>query len=432
MRYRWIIAGLVAALGLVADTARGQDAAWDKLVARGQTGENWDGGRTNDDPQIWAPIGAYQHDGSGLFTGFEFVLLNQPRNLGNQPLAYRGVLVNFGVPFFPGILDSPPLQAVPPGTFLGSAQEALNTEDLGRRSWAAGTRFTLGYRMENGWSVSLSWLHLFDTKYSGGAGPQGPDFPNTGTRDVNTFLFSPVYNFSADFVGRNPFPNPPFFVNPTQGIWNAATDMTILYTQRFDNWDLAGRFPVYESENARSYAIAGGRFSWIWERFQWRTSKPELINDGTSFQFQTTGDSTARYLNTQSQRMYGPMIGVGHEVMLYGGPIGAFGVGFEGTGAALLNITKQRVKYIREDERTQAKRAWIENTLIPNVNLSLNLTYQPFDGMSLRVGYNAFNYFGTYYMKEPVSFNVGALDPAYGNEAWRLLHGVNAGFSYTW
>ena len=369
------------------------------------------------------PIGAYQHDGSGIYTALEFVMMSTPRNLGNQPIAYRGILLNTGTNNGP---------TVAPGGFLGSREVALNTEDLGRTSWDPGYRLSLGYRLDNGTTFSISWLHFFGAKYTGGAGLIGQNLFNPGQFAENTFVTAPVYNFGPDWVGRNPFPNPPFLTNPTSGIWNAASDMTIVYTQRFDNWDLAGRFPVFETENARSYAIAGGRFSWYWERFEWRTVKPELVVDGTSFQFSPSPDSTARYLNTLSQRMYGPMIGFGHEVMLYSGAAGAFGFGFEATAAALLNITKERAKYIREDEVTQVKRSWSEFNLVPNANIGVNISWQPFDGLQFKLGYNMFNYFNTYYMQEPVSFNFGALDPAYGNRLWRVMHGMNVGMAYTW
>jgi hypothetical protein len=413
MRNRLIFTGLMVAAGLLvgpaAQTARAQ---WDRSG--------------NEETTLPLPIGAYQHDGSGIFTAAEFILLSTPRNLGNQPIAYRGLLFNTGLPGNGGT----PTTA--PGGFLGSREVALNTEDLGRTSWNAGYRLTVGYRTDSGTTFSLSWLHLFGAKYSGGAGPIGPNIFNPGRFSENTFLTSPVYNFSQDFVGRNPFPNPPFFANPTTGIWNGATDMTIMFTQRYDNWDAAGRFPVYETENARSYAIAGGRFSWLWERFEWRTVKPELVNDGVSFQFAPNPDSTARYVNTLSQRMYGPMVGFGHEVNLYSGRGGAFGFGFEGTAAALLNVTKERAKYKREDEATQAKRSWGEFNVVPNANLAVNLSWQPVNGMQFKLGYNMFNYFNTYYMQEPVSFNVGAIDPAYGNRFWRVMHGFNVGMGYTW
>src|SRR5436305_1216910 len=137
-----------------------------------------------------------------------------------------------------------------------------------------------------------SRLHLLSAQYTGGAGAQGPSFTTPGGSGENLFLFAPVYNFGHLFVGRNPFPPIPFFVNPTNGIWNAATDMTIKFTQRFDNWDAVGRFPVFETENARTYAIAGGRLSWLWERFEWRTVKPTIFTpDGVDCQFEETPDS---------------------------------------------------------------------------------------------------------------------------------------------
>jgi hypothetical protein len=404
MRNRWIMAALVATAGLLAspaaERAHAQATGWDMSG--------------NEESPLWAPVGTYQHDGSGIYTGIELVYLSQQRTLGNQTIAWRGFAQNFL------------------GGWVGSREVALSSEELGRTTWGAGYRATLGYRMENGWNFSISWLHLFDVKYTGGAGPIGPNIFNPGELGANMFISSPVYNFSQDFAGHNPFPNPPFTVNITAGIWNAATDMTLVFTQRFDNWDLAGRFPVFETENARSYAIAGGRFSWIWERFQWRTVKPEVVFDGTNFVFDHSPESAARYLNTLSQRMYGPMVGVGHEVMLYSGQAGAFGIGTELTGALLLNIGKERAKYIREDESTQVKRAWWEQTLTPNINAQVNLTWQPFDGVQFRVGYNFLNYFNTKYMQEPVSFNAGALDPAYGTKFWRLIHGTNFGVAFTY
>lgn len=412
MRNRWITAGLLAAGLLLNGTARGQGPGWDL------TG--------NEPKPLWAPLGPYQHDGSGFYAGVEFMLLSQKRPVGKQDIAYRGVIVTLGSP---GANGAPLIE---PGQFEGSREIALDTDSFGRTSWGIAQRITVGYRMEDGTNLYVSWLHMFDVKYSAGAGVIGPHLFNPGNFDANTFITAPVYNFSPDFVGRNPFPNPPFTGNPTVGIWDAASDMTLLFTQRFDNWNVGAKLPVFETENARSYAMAGGQLSWLWERFQWRTSKPELIVDQTTqeFGFQTQADSAARYLNTLSQRMYGPYIGAGHEVMLYSGAGGAFGAGVELTGALLLNIVKERAKYIREDESTQAKRAWGQYSFVPNFNVNWNLTWQPTEGITFRAGYNLYNFFNTYYMKEPVSFNVGALDPAYAKKFWRPIQGFNAGVAF--
>ena len=422
MRNRWIITGVLVAAGLLTGfrPAVAQPTAWDVSG--------------NDEFTVPAPIGTYQHDGSGWYLGTEFMILNQARVVGDQLIAIRGLLLTTGTPSFPGGGSplTPGITGFPPGTFLGSREEALRSGQLGRTSWDPGYRMTFGYRMENGWNFSLSWLHTFGVKYSGGAGIQGPNFESPGGLAQNTFLFAPVYNFDHNFVGQNPFPNPPFFVNPTSGIWNGASAMTILFTQRFDEWNAAGRFPVFETENSRSYAIAGGRFAWLWERFGWRTVKVGSINDGSSFQFQETPDSAAMYSNVISQRMYGPMIGTGHEVNLYSGTGGAFGAQFEATGALLVDIAKFRAKYEREDKVTQAKRAKSDVAIVPNVDLTFNLTWQPVDGLTFKAGYNLFSFFNTYYMKDPVAFNVGALDPPYSSQFYRSIRGFNFGMGYTW
>jgi len=128
--------------------------------------------------------------------------------------------------------------------------------------------------------------------------------------------------------------------------------------------------------------------------------------------------------------MYGPMVGVGHEVILYAGPGGSFGIGTECTASALLNIIKERAKYEREDRGTEAKRSWNELGLVPNVDWTINLTWQPVDGVTFRAGYNIFTYFNTRYMDEPVSFNVGAIDPSYSKQFLRIMHGVNVGAAF--
>ena len=144
MRNRWIKTGLLVAAGLLtgpaADRAQAQPTAWDVSG--------------NEHPPVWAPIGTYQHDGSGWYTGIEFVIMNQPRAIGHQRVAIRGFVDSAG--FLTGT----------PGTFLGTGEEALNTNQFGRTGWSPGRRVTFGYRFENGWNFSISWLHVYDTKYA--------------------------------------------------------------------------------------------------------------------------------------------------------------------------------------------------------------------------------------------------------------------------
>ena len=164
MRNRWIITGVLVAAGLLAGSrpAAAQPTAWDMSG--------------NDEFTVPAPIGTYQHDGSGWYLGTEFMILNQARVVGDQLIAIRGLLLTTGTPSFPGGGSplTPGITGFPPGTFLGSREEALRSGQLGRTSWDPGYRMTFGYRMENGWNFSLSWLHTFGVKYSGGAGIHGP------------------------------------------------------------------------------------------------------------------------------------------------------------------------------------------------------------------------------------------------------------------
>ncbi|WP_157369054.1 Lpg1974 family pore-forming outer membrane protein [Zavarzinella formosa] len=416
---RWLGYMLMIALGLAIGFTPGQVRA-----------EPWDVSG-NSLPTLPVPIGPYQHDGSGFYTGIEFLMMHETRAIGRQVIASRGYVPSFDFPN-PGGSPSPGFVG---GVPRGSGATALASDQLGNTSWAPGWRITAGYRMEDGTSFSVSWAHLQDVKYSGGAGSQGPNFAQVDGGD-NTFLFAPVFNFSPLFSGA---PNRVIATVPgvgtapvsglLNGIWNGASDMSMLFSQRFDNWDIAGRFPVFQSENARSYAIAGARFAWIWERFQWVTTDLNYTGDDTTgFTASYDGQYAARYDNTLSQRMYGPMIGAGHEVYLGSG----FGLGCETSFAPLLDIAKERVKYIRVDETTQAKRGWIDNTITLNLNFAINLTWQPFEGMTLRAGWNAYNFFNTYYMERPVGFNMGALDPTYGTQIYRLMHGLNVGLAYTW
>src|SRR5262249_60691582 len=78
----------------------------------------------NEPPPVWAPIGTYQHDGSGWYTAAEFVLMNQPRAIGHQRVAVRG------------FVDSAGLLTGTAGAFVGSGEEALNSNEFGRTGWS--------------------------------------------------------------------------------------------------------------------------------------------------------------------------------------------------------------------------------------------------------------------------------------------------------
>jgi hypothetical protein len=200
------------------------------------------------------------------------------------------------------------------------------------------------------------------------------------------------------------------------GIWNAASVMDIKFTQRYQQAEMGVRVPIFQTDYSRVYGIGGGKFAWFFERFAWRTVSADA--SGTIHP-----SYAADYTNTLSQRLYGPMVGAGHEIFL----ANQFSLSCDLTGALLLGVVKARMKYELGDESTQAKRGRNDFKFIPNLNANLNLWWYPIEGVQVRVGYNALTYFNTERMDEPVGFNYGAIDPKYDTQWFRLLHGVNVG-----
>jgi len=93
-------------------------------------------------------------------------------------------------------------------------------------------------------------------------------------------------------------------------------------------------------------------------------------------------------------------------------------------------VVKERAKYKLRDLTTQSKFGREEFELTPSLTGSANLWWYPIEGVQLRLGYNALTFFNTRYMKEPVGFNYGNIDPAYATKYFRLLHGFNAGIGF--
>ncbi|MCE9530847.1 MAG: hypothetical protein K8T89_06955 [Planctomycetes bacterium] len=341
------------------------------IVARAQ----WDVSG-NDSITTPLPIGQDRPTSGGLFFAAEFLFIHANRNIGNQIIAQRG------------FRDSDGSLTGTSGQRVGSGRWALSTEYLGRTTTVPGFRVSAGYVMEDGVAITISYAHLFDAKYNASAGPIPADF-DTGAQGADALLFSPVFNFSPEFAGPlNRFAS----FDPTTGvttilgsggspygIWNGANNMSITYTQRFDTWDIGARVPAIETDYSKSYGLAGGRFAWIWESFNWRTT-------ATDYQ----------------------------------------GLG---AGSLLYSIAKERAKYIRGDKSTQAKRARGEYTIVPNAQASVNLWWYPIKGVQMRAGYDIWTFFNTVYMNEPVSFNFGDIDPAYGHRPVRIFHGFHAGIS---
>jgi len=271
-------------------------------LARGQEPNNYE--VPPPDPMLPLPLGMPRYEDGGFFFAGEFLYMMQTNPIGSQFIAFRG--------FFD--LDGS-ASGLTPGSFVGSRDPALNANQVsGPASYQPGFTVNLGYRFQNGTVLSLNWWHLMDVKYSATASvvPQSFTF---GTNLSDSFISSPVFNFPIEFAG------PPSDLSVgnkgnTFGIWNAASLMTIDFIQRFDKVDLTGRFPVWENETWRTYALFGGRAVVMWERFKWRTV------DFPVNQIPIPLD-VANYTNVISQRMYGLHIGCGNDWYMGSTPLGA-------------------------------------------------------------------------------------------------------------
>lgn len=388
----WLVL-TTAALGLSAPASFGQatDTTYDYP------------GRASDN----VPIPTGRPGTHGFYTFGEFRFLTQNWTLGNQPVAVRG------------FYDSAGQLTGVPGTFVGSGQVALSTDQLGRSSYNPGYVLGLGYKLDDGTSVYASISQMMDHTYSAGASlvPQGHRF---GVNLADSFITAPVFNFTPDYSGpvddTNLDIDPNFPSGNAYGIWNAATVMDIAYTTRFVTAEIGARVPLFQSEYSRIYGMAGGRYAWFWERFSWRTVNADVL--GTTFP-----SYTANYEASMSQRMYGPFIGCGHEV--YMGR--RFSLSMDLSAAALMNLIKTRAKYELGDETTQNKRSRNDFQVTPNVNADINLWWYPIEGVQMRFGYSALTFFNTQQMQYPIDFNYGAIDPGFDRQYFRIVHGFNVG-----
>jgi hypothetical protein len=377
------------------------------ITARGQTSEGPNSWGYSGTPSINAPvpIGTQQPGGEGIYGAAEFLFYHEDRTLGTQPVAARGVR------------DSDGSITGTPGQFIGSGRTAMTTDNFGRTSWTPGWRATIGYKLEDGSSISLSYANMIEVKYNFSVGPIPPGF-QTYTGGIDTFLSSPVFGFSPQFSG----PQSKASIGSASalyGLWNGATTMSEDFIQRFVASDITYRQNVYETENTRSYAMAGGRFAWFWDEYKWNTTDTES-NGSIGPQDQVN------YHNIMSQRMYGPFVGVGNEVFIGN----AFAASADLSGAALLDVIKERAAYTLGDGSITSKRARSDYAVVPNVDLTVNVWWYPIEGMQVKLGYDLYTFWNTQYMQQPIGFNAGGPDPSYKTEVFRMIHGIHVGVGY--
>jgi hypothetical protein len=427
------------------------------------------------DPVFPFPLGSDRPERGGMFVEGSFKLWRQTNPLKSQVIAVRGFndtngavqdTLNFLTDFF----DNNPGPPVVPGKFFGSGAVALDVNQVsGPNSYQPGFGTMIGWRFENGVAVELDWTHLLNKKLSATAAPVGPTL-NGGQGGADLFLFAPVYNWPLNYVGpvnkiivslNTPgifMHNPPVAPNGTTimnnpvgfvfdkafltaqgslGIWNAAQLMTIQFVQRYDEFDLIGRIPIYESPRCRAYGVFGGRHVQLWEGFTWRTvdlqvalitarvtGAPPVFEQTFNLATAGVGDpqDQATYSNVVSNRLYGPVAGCGTDLYLGHG----LAVAFELRGAPLLDVVKERAKYELGDKSTAASRNRTDYTLAYELDAKASLNWFPVEAVELHLGYDVMNFFNTVSSPHPIDFNFGSLTPTWEKGTYRLIDGIEA------
>lgn len=333
--------------------------------------------------------------------------------------------------------------------FFGSNELALDVEQLRRRApYQPGVELGVGWKFRDGSSVSLNWMYISEVQQRAGAtlapptginpGGANPNI-NIGDQLANTFLFAPVFNFPPEYAGADfkvnaqggtigPGGNE-ITANPQTafGIWNAASIMTIEFRQRFQQWEIVYREPIWETENYRLNGLVGPRFSWIWERFKWTTTSIGQNNDGTV----TEGPQyVGIYNNITSNRMYGVHAGCEQEWYLGHG----FAFHLKTEGALFLNSVKERAAYETAAKKLGmpsnkiAKREW---SVVPELQAQAGLMWYPYEFIQVYAGYDFWAFFNTRASPRPISFDYSNIDPRW-THVNRLFDGCHGGVAFTW
>jgi hypothetical protein len=379
------------------------------FVVRGQ--DSGEGYYVPPEPFV-GPLSHPRYEDGGFFTGAEFLFWRESRPILSQSVALRGFTDLTGQ--IGGI----------PGRFIGSGQEALNTNQVqGPGSYQPGLNAFVGYRFPNGVSVTLEWWHLEEARYAATAGLLGAD-RNVGPNLENTFLWAPVVNFPLAYAGAfaSVLVGGVPAVGATFGIWNAASNMSERFLQRFELFQLNTRVPVWETESGyRAYGLFGPRAIILWEEYEWRTVQADVLG-------QSTNATVANYTNIASNRLYGAYCGSGHECYLGSSPIGAFSIDLSINGGLYLDFVKERAGYELGDKSTAAHRSKSDWTLVPGIDGKLGIIWYPYEAIQCRVGYNFMALFNTMASRRPIDFNMGTIDPTYSSYS-RLFQGIDIGLA---
>jgi len=158
------------------------------------------------DPVYPLPLFHAHPENGGFYAAGDFILFRQTNPLKNQVVAVRGFNDTFGqvqetMNFLTDLFFNNPGPPVQVGKFFGSGTEALDVHQVsGPNSYQPGFRTTLGWKFQNDLDIEFNWTHLVTKKNSATAAPVGPTL-NGGVDNLDSFLFSPVYNYSNNYVG---------------------------------------------------------------------------------------------------------------------------------------------------------------------------------------------------------------------------------------
>jgi len=385
------------------------------------------------------PFGPVRADTGGFYLAGEFMYWKQTNPIKSQPLGFRGISdtdgsigaslngTNGGLPTNPNI----PVFSAQPGEFIGSHDVAIDANQVsGPNNYSPGFNFTVGYRFENGSALEMRWIHLVDARYSATASLLGPGSVNQniiGNVAENTFISSPVFNFTPSYFGPGNTAldaNGNIVGSPIAmfGLWDGSSIQTITFVQRFDQWELTFRQPMMESECWRTYALIGPRLVSMWERFTWRVVHPET--DAS-----VLPQDSAVYTNVTSNRLYGVHAGIGNEFLLGDTPLGAFSISLDLQGAVFMDFMKGRPKYELGDRSTAAGHGRNLFSIVPEGDGQVMLWWYPYRGIVARMGWEAMAFANTFSSPQPVDFNFGSITPPY-KSTFRLFEGFNMGLGF--
>jgi hypothetical protein len=388
-----------------------------------------------EDPPMPLPLGHDRMDKGGFYAFGEFVMFRMTNPLKEQVIAVRGfedvdgsITADVNGTLIQPIGGPPIIQpgTAAPGTFYGSLIPALDANQAaGPRSYQPGWRLGLGWRFRDGSALEFSWMSLTEAQYPAVASVLGPLAvqPATAAAGIgqlleNTFLFSPVFNFPNEYAGAF---NKLAIGNPLAafGIWNGASVMSISFLQRYQQYDITYRVPIFETDYCRCYGLIGPRHVSIWENFKWRTVSEDFLGNAGQ-------DDVALYSNIVSNQLYGVDIGLGSDWYLGHG----FAISLEARVTGAVDIVHEIAKYERADFEIESKRAKRDYTFSPEIDASVQVWWYPIEGVQIRAGYDIMNFFETISSPQPVSFNYGGLDPAYSRHTYRFMDGFNIGIGF--